>query len=347
MRYIGSKASSVMQIACAIQAERHDYSSLCDPFAGTCTVARYFKTLGLRVVTGDLLRQSYIFQTVYVQLSRPPAFGRLLAGLKRINIESADTPALAVLGYLNDLPGRKGFISRHYSPEGHRCRQFFTSANARRIDHVWYALDCWKEDRLIDHDEEAYLLAALLEGADRVANTAGTYYAYLKTFYRKALKKFRLGEPSVFGNNRRNLANQIDALDLVKKTRADVLYLDPPYNDRDYGAYYHLTETLALRNKPRVKGISGIPTGRSFRSAFCNRETAMTALEGIVSAARARCLAIHYSPNGLVPHSAIMRLLRDRGPTTWSAIPVRRYSSHHGDSSTETACTRLYICRVR
>jgi adenine-specific DNA-methyltransferase len=205
----------------------------------------------------------------------------------------------------------------------------------------------WKEEKLIDHEEDAYLLAALLEGTDRVANTAGTYYAYLKTFYRKALKEFRLEVPNVFGNKRRNLANQIDALDLVKKTQADVLYLDPPYNDRDYGAYYHLTETLALGNKPRVKGISGIPASRSSRSDFCNRETAATALERIVSAARTRCLVFHYSPNGLLPHSAIMRLLRDRGPTTWSVIPVRRYSSHHEASSTETACTRLYICRVR
>jgi len=71
MRYIGSKASVVNQISAAIDAERNEYSSLCDPFAGPCTVARHFKALGLRVVTGGLLRQSYIFQTVYVQLSRP------------------------------------------------------------------------------------------------------------------------------------------------------------------------------------------------------------------------------------------------------------------------------------
>src|ERR1039457_2616775 len=297
MRYIGSKAAIVDQIARAIQPRRNGYASLCDPFAGTCTVARYFKALGLRVITGDVLRQSYILQSAYVQLSRPPKFRRLLAFLDQQTPHSAPNSAQSVLDYLNGLPEKNGFITQQYSPGGPGGRLFFTASNARRIDRIRHTLDHWKHSDLLDSSEEAYLLAALLEASDRVANTAGTYYAYLKTFYRKALRGLVLQPPYIFGNGRRNRANQTDAVQLVKNSQTDILYLDPPYNERDYGAYNHLTETLALGDKPQVHGTSGMPHCRPAKSPFCCRDTALTTLSQILGAARTRCLAFHYSSN--------------------------------------------------
>ena len=137
----------------------------------------------------------------------------------------------------------------------------FTSENARRIDRIREVIEGWDQTGAISSNEKCYLLACLVEASDRVANTAGTYYAYLKRLYRKAKKRLQLRPIAMSDNQRRNEANQIDAVRLVEQTEADVMYLDPPYNGRNYGAYYHLPETLVLWDAPEVKGKSGMRRG--------------------------------------------------------------------------------------
>ena len=42
---------------------------------------------------------------------------------------------------------------------------------------------------IISYDEYVYLLSCLIEGADKVANTASVYEAFLKKFKKSAVKK--------------------------------------------------------------------------------------------------------------------------------------------------------------
>ena len=81
MRYIGSNTWCLDKLLRVVVREAPGATSICDPFAGTCTVARYFKQKGFRVVTGDLLSLSFAFQVACVRLNRPPAFKKLFKHL--------------------------------------------------------------------------------------------------------------------------------------------------------------------------------------------------------------------------------------------------------------------------
>ena len=296
MRYIGSKTASLPGITKAIQRSGITLRSLCDPFAGSCTVSRHFKALGWSIVTGDLLAQSYALQVAYIELNEPPSFPGLklpASGARR----TEQSPHLRVLEYLDALPGVSGFITREYSLAGTSHRLCFTSENARRIDRIREVIEGWDQTGAISSNEKCYLLACLVEASDRVANTAGTYYAYLKRLYRKAKKRLQLRPIAMSDNQRRNEANQIDAVRLVEQTEADVMYLDPPYNGRNYGAYYHLPETLVLWDAPEVKGKSGMRRGIP-ESPFYHRRTASDAMNELTKAARGKLIVVHYSRSG-------------------------------------------------
>jgi adenine-specific DNA-methyltransferase len=344
MRYIGSKASSLIALEKAI-AEHGSarMNTICDPFSGICTVSRYFKKQGYRILTGDVLYQSYLFQLATVQANHRPRFRALC---KHLQIAPDRHPsAETVLDYLNALPGKTGFVTRNYSPFGTAKRKFFRRPNAIRIDAIRQRIALWKRKALITRIEEAYLLTSLLHAVDAVANTAGTYYAFLKRFYRKAKKPLLLRNLDVHNNAKRNGAHHVDANALVTQLTTDILYLDPPYNERDYAHYYHLTESIACWDQPTVQGVAGLPKRRIARSKFCSPTAAQPALADLIKNADAKLILLHYSVSGLVPHSNIMELLTSRGPTTFRTWYVRRYGTVRNKLS---SCKhRLYVCKPR
>jgi adenine-specific DNA-methyltransferase len=193
--------------------------------------------------------------------------------------------------------------------------------------------------------EQAYLLACLLDAADRVANTAGTYMAHLKSWTRKALRPLELRPLQVVDNGAQNRCSRADA----RRTAAadvDVLYLDPPYNTRDYSFYYHLPESLVLWDGATATGKSGVPAfGRHPISDFCVRARAATALDELLNSARAEFIVIHYAAEGLIRHDEIVDILRSRGEVGYEDLQVRSYRSKVGGDQTK-AHHRIYWCRV-
>ena len=346
MRYIGSKTAALTQICEAIDAASFGYESLCDPFAGTCTVSQFFKSRGMRTVTGDLLELSYVFQRTLLYLNRAPSFSKLLRLGEFLGPPKKGSGACTVINHLNKLPAKVGYFSVNYSPRKSNHRMFFTVYNAGRIDATRQKIREWRNNQLINRNEECYLLACLIDAADRVANTAGTYYAFLKSFYRKALLPLQLRPVRISNNSQQNDVARTEAATLVEQTETDILYLDPPYNGRNYAAYYHLPETLVRNDSPQISGKSGIrTTGMLPRSAFCSSNAARTALEKIIGLANCRCVVVHYAVDGLVSHRHILEALRNRGPTTWSYCKTRRYSAQKLRIN-NSINTRLYVCRI-
>jgi adenine-specific DNA-methyltransferase len=346
MRYIGSKAASLQFIERALSRSVQKYSSFCDPFAGTCTVSRHFKSLGYQIYTGDILNLSYALQVAYIEMNRRPSFKSLLPHLSGAERGSALDSISAVLNHLNALPGLDGFITRTYSPSGQARRKFFSTKNAQRIDAVRSEIAVWNDKGWLSRKEFCYLLSSLLHAADQVANTAGTYYAYLKRFYRKARKHLQLQPLRIASNSKPNEARLIDAGELVSRVDADILYLDPPYNSREYAAYYHLPETLVNWDYPEVHGKSGI-TSHQTRSPFCHSGTATDALRDLVATATSRCILLHYAMDGLISHRDILNVLRSRGSTRVLDWSVRRYLSTSTKTETSYVGQRLYICTVK
>jgi adenine-specific DNA-methyltransferase len=341
MRYIGSKASTAQWLTDFVAVRAPNAASLSDPFAGTCTVSRAFKQAGYRIITGDLLRLSHTIQLATIGLNRPPGFAGLVYQIvpKKIGANMIET----VFGHLNTLRGRRRYFSRHFSVSSGRT--YFTDINAAKIDAIREQIAEWSANGAISKAEEAYLLTALVFAADKVANTAGTYYAHLKALSRKAVKTLVLVPPPLADNRKKNVCLLADARDVASRQVTDVLYLDPPYNERDYGGYYHLPDSIVRNDCPIPGGRSGAPTvRRTEKSDFCRPGRAQEAFERLVGDAKARYILVHYTTTGLIAHRAIMAALRQRGPVSYKNLPVRAYST--ATEATGTTMNRIYWCEV-
>ena len=77
-----------------------------------------------------------------------------------------------------------------------------------------------------------------------------------------------------------HLAFNENANELIKKISGDILYLDPPYNHREYGANYHLLNTIALYDDFIPKGKTGLREYK--KSAWCKKNSAQSALDDLL-----------------------------------------------------------------
>ena len=164
MNYIGSKhrLSSFLKTA-IINSVGQDLSNLvfCDLFAGTVIVGRTFKPFVKQVIANDIEFYSYVLNQNYI------------GNYKTLNSEEQ-------LKTLNNLDGAEGFIFNNYCENGSENRLYFSSENGKKIDAIRQKIEDWKIANKITEGEYYLLLASLIESADKVANTASVYGAYLK-----------------------------------------------------------------------------------------------------------------------------------------------------------------------
>jgi adenine-specific DNA-methyltransferase len=100
-------------------------------------------------------------------------------------------------------------------------------------------------------DEKNILICSLLYAVDKVANTVGHYDAFRKKL--DSIQSIKLQIPEINYNfNAKNNIYKEDSNLLIRKISCDVLYIDPPYNSRQYGDAYHLLENLCEWKKPSV-----------------------------------------------------------------------------------------------
>lgn len=328
MRYFGSKTSTVEKLFDLV-SERIPSGSFCDPFGGIGTVGAFFKQKGYLVTSGDMLAFAHAYQVARIVQSELPRFRKLRSALKLPS-------CVSVKDHLNSLEPFSGWITREYA----ECRQFFTIPNAQRIDACRQTIEHWWRDALITERERSVLVASLVESMDKVANTAGTYYAYLKSTYRKAKRPFVFDFviPAVGLRGCRAIRN--DAIAVVKNKKTDILYLDPPYNSRCYSRYYHLPETIALGATPEVNGTAGMPCNSHQTSQFNSAKFATSALRDIVNSAEARLLIFHYSDDGHIPPKLIREILQTRGRVEDFVLSAVGYTSTKGS---RTVSHRLYM----
>ena len=340
MRYIGNKRKLIPFIRQGIDELGIAGATACDPFAGTASVARFLKAHGYAVTTSDIMSFSYALQWAYVVVDRPPRFPKLTG-----TVALHDDALQAVIDHLNRLEPRPEFIFNHFCPEGRAGaeheRRYFTPPNAAKIDAVRRTIWEWQEAELLDHDGHFVLLAALLEAADRVANTTGVYAAYVKSWQPNAVKPLRLRPPRlVTGTGRECRAYQLDALDLMRELEPfELLYLDPPYNTRQYAGYYHIPELIAegwFSARPKLRGKTGLPEDGNKRSDWSRRGRCELAFQQLVNAAPCRHILMSYNSEGIISESCIETVLRERGlPGTYRRLE-QSYKRYRSDRDSET-----------
>lgn len=338
MRYIGSKINLLNNIAEVINENvKDDVEIFVDLFSGTGSVGEFFKR-DYRVLSNDNLYFSYILQKSKIENNRIPKF----LNLKRIGINDPllflETEPLSIK--------EDYFITHNYSPYNRCDRMYFTVKNAARIDFIRQTINDWKDKMLINENEFEYLLATLIEAIPYISNISGTYGAYLKNWDKRALSDLKLRNIDVLDNNRKNKCYNLDANELISKINGDLLYIDTPYNSRQYIANYHLLETIAKYDYPKIYGKTGLRPYENTRSKYCIKNEVSSVFEDIIYKAKFRHLVISYSSDGILNKSEIKKIVCKHGiPETFKLykIPYRKYKSKHKQVTHELEEYIIYI----
>ncbi|MCM3631145.1 DNA adenine methylase [Paenibacillus glycanilyticus] len=357
MRYIGSKERLIGFISAEIESKtnKDNCNTFADLFCGTAVVSKHFNEKNYEIIANDNLSYCTIWAKAGLLSPDRPLFEKLLQSnrilVKPVNL-FADNYDI-ILDHLNHSEPLQGFIYREYSDEGTReqlnHRLFFTGINAAKIDGIRSLISEWKNTMLIDEYEECLLLASLLSATNKIANIAGTYGAFLKEWDKRALNDIKLERVQLNSQQIKN-KNKIfkeDALELAKRIQSDIVYLDPPYTWRHYGAYYHILETIAVGDEPDVKGKTGLRPWGATSSPFCYRDKAAPALLELVNNIRCRHLFLSYNADGLISHEEIIKILSTKGSVEFKDIQFRRYKSNNGNSKGPDVKERLYYVKYQ
>jgi adenine-specific DNA-methyltransferase len=291
----------------------------CDLFSGTGVVARFFKK-DYQIIANDMLYFPYIVTCAGIESNVVPAF----RNLRKTGIEDP-------VSYLDDLAlalNQNCFIAENYSPHGKAGRMYLSSENALRIDGIRQQIEEWKNNALLSGKEYRYLLASLLEGVPFISNITGTYGAYLKHWDKRALNRFSMIRPDIIDNGQKNICYNHDANELVKKIAGDILYIDPPYNTRQYLPNYHVLETIARYDAPEISGVTGLRAYSNLKSDYCIKQNVENAFDALIREADFKHIVISYSDDGLLTPNTILDILNRHckgGRANLETIPYARY----------------------
>ena len=304
MKYIGNKTRLLNFIYESLLAEQIPIKgTFIDIFGGTGSVGRFYKEKGMKVISNDMMTYSYFALYTLTSINTMPSFRQI-----------SNNGIEGVLAKLNDDELQKeGYVFTNYAPGGKYQRRYFSDYNAKRIDAIRDQIEEWEQMGLLSNEEYIILVYSLLDAADFVANIAGTYGAYLKIWRSMALKPITLKVPVLYNNHTTNNSYQGDANELIHRIEGDILYLDPPYNSRQYASNFHVLESLAVWDKTELSGKSGQRDYYNKRSKYCSKTHASIALQELVDSAKVSYIVLSYNNEGIISREEIISILSRRG----------------------------------
>ena len=305
-------------------------TSFCDLFAGTGVVGHEFKSTH-KVIANDILYFSYVLNVANLKLSAVPSFSAFKSahGTDPLSFLNAIQPEL-VENRLDD------FVAQNYSPLGEPQRRYFTPENALKIDRIRQTIEFIHRNGLVNELEYFYLLAALLREVPSVSSTTGTYGAYLKSWDKRALKPFELKYFDIGAANKGNVVLNGDANEIISEICGDVLYLDTPYNSRQYSSNYHVLESIARYDYPELRGVTGLRTDRAGESGYCRKAQVYDLYLDLLNKANFKTIVISYSNEGILDEEQLVELVSQvtgQSPIAFEKIPYRRYKRTSGSNT--------------
>lgn len=300
IKYIGSKRALIDRIAGVVGALLPSGGAVCDLFSGTARVGHALKARGYAVHANDHTAFAHVLATAHVQ-----ADAERWAG-----------PAERLIAELAATPPSRGWFTEAYCEKA----RFFHPENGARIEGIRARIAALS----LEPELEAIALAALMRAADRVDSTAGVQMAYMKRWAPRALKPLELRPPALLPGPGR--ATRADAEAIAPAVEADLVYLDPPYNQHAYLANYHVWESLVLWDRPETYGVANKRVDvRTRKSAFNSRRAIGPALAQVIGALKAPSLVVSYSDEGFLSREALEAMLAQRGHVQVIEIPHPRY----------------------
>ena len=292
-------------------------------FAGTGAIGRAFKTESKKIIANDIEYYSYVLNQNYIGNHK--------------EIEWSE-----FIDELNNLEGVEGFIYKNYCLGSGSERQYFSDENGKKNDAVRQKIEKWKDDERISDNQYFFLLTSLLENADAVANTASVYGAYLKHLKKTAQKTLVLKGAEFDLNEAKHDVYNKDANTLINEIDGDVLYLDPPYNARQYGSNYHLLNTIAKYDEFIPNGKTGL---RNYeRSLYCKSREITTVFEDLIKNAKFKYIFLSYNNEGLMSEEQVKIVMKKYGKYDLKTIPYQRFKADKTENRNHKATeTKEYL----
>lgn len=293
MNYIGSKLSIMDFLVDSIeQIAGKGTGVFADLFAGTGIVGSTFKQKGFQVIANDIQYYSYVLNKHY--------------------IENSETVDASLLSFLNSLDGLEGFIYNNYCFGSGSQRNYFTDENGKKCDAIRTEIEALYRQKEISENQYYYLLASLINSIDKYANTASVYGAFLKHIKKTAAKEFLLELLPLIEGKKGRVYNE-DINSLITEVKGDILYLDPPYNARQYCANYHVLESISRYDNPVLSGKTGLRDYNGQKSKYCSSRTVESTFSDLISKANFKYIFLSYNNEGLMSFDTIRTIMSKYG----------------------------------
>ncbi|MCP4163309.1 MAG: hypothetical protein GY760_24880, partial [Deltaproteobacteria bacterium] len=319
-----------------------------DVFAGSGVVSKLAKSLNFEVYTNDWENYSYILNNGFIK-----------SNYRDINsLFGSSGEFIDYLDQINNIPApsmEDKYISKYYAPESYNIdeadfrveRLFYTKENALTIDKIRNFIET-EHPEGNDNRIRNILLSVLIYQSATHTNTSGVFKAFHKGFgghgkdaMKRILTPIRLSMPNLIDSDYPVHIFKEDANILVKNKEVqniDIAYLDPPYNQHQYGSNYHMLNTIALWDKisaPLTLNGNGVLTEKAAirkdwintRSNYCYSESAISSFKDLIDNLDAKFILISYSSDGLIPFETMKKICTSKGKLT---IVTNEYTKYRG-----------------
>lgn len=326
-RYLGNKFKLLGFIKKTVKEHCSDVETIADIFSGTGAVASAFD--GKVIFTNDLLYSNYICNLAW--------FGNKSV---RLNFLSS---------VIEDY-NRNGKFEENYMTENF-SDTYFSKIDCSKIGFIREDIEQKFFKGIITERERAILIASLIYAMDQIANTCGHYDAWRRgVIFERRLILPVLNVPAK--NNIHNRCFNEDANELVRHIKADLIYIDPPYNSRQYSDTYHLLENVARWEKPPVYGIALKFDRKNLKSDYCTSK-AVSVFEDLIKNCKAKYILFSYNnmaqkgnerSNARIADKDIFRILNAKGSVKVFSKEYRAFTT--GKSNIRGNEERLFLCKV-
>ncbi|WP_024789847.1 DNA adenine methylase [Lebetimonas sp. JH292] len=329
-RYLGNKTKVLDLIKQVIDENVKNFYSFCDIFAGTGSVGAFFNEENKKIIVNDFLYHNYVSLRAFLS-----------------DEKFDEKKILKLIDELNNLSVfEENYFSINFGDK------YFCKKNAIKIGAIRKKINNWFLESKINVKEKNILLTSLIYAIDKIANTVGHYDAYIKKEIKE--KEFKLKMPDIdLKRNKNNEIYNMDANTLIREIECDILYIDPPYNSRQYSNMYHLLENLALWQKPEVKGVAGKFDTRRLKSGY-NQKEAVKFFEDLIKNAKAKYILFSYNnmkdkghsrSNARISDEDIFRILKQKGKVEVFEKEYRDFRS--GKSEINNHKERVFFVEVK